>query len=79
MINIQVYISELHFHVFACYKIAHAAYDNSGSVLFIFAITAAGVVPCSGPKKSPRISTKVQIIFLFCPLRSARVFCEIRQ
>ena len=27
----------------------------------LFAITAAGVVPCGGPKKSPRTSSKVQI------------------
>ena len=31
----------------------------------LFAITAAGVVPCGGPKKSPRTSSIVQIIFLF--------------
>ena len=31
----------------------------------LFAITAAGVVPCSGPKKSPRTSSIVQIIFFF--------------
>ena len=37
------------------------------------AITAAGVVPCGGPKKSPRTSYKVQIIFSFGPLKSARV------
>ena len=36
-----------------------------GSVLFLFAITAAGVVPCGGPKKSPRTSSTVQIIFSF--------------
>ena len=35
------------------------------SVLFLFAITAAGVVPCGGPKKSPRTSSIVQIIFSF--------------
>ena len=29
----------------------------------LFAITAAGVVPCGGPKKSPRTSFIVQIIF----------------
>ena len=29
----------------------------------LFAITAAGVVPCGGPKKSPRTSSIVQIIF----------------
>ena len=31
----------------------------------LFAITAAGVVPCGGPKKSPRTSSIVQIIFFF--------------
>ena len=36
-----------------------------GYVLFLFAITAAGVVPCGGPKKSPRTSSIVQIIFFF--------------
>ena len=30
-----------------------------------FAITAAGVVPCDGAKKSPRTSSIVQIIFYF--------------
>ena len=34
-----------------------------GSVLFLFPITAAGVVPCGGPKMSPRTSSIVQIIF----------------
>ena len=39
---------------------------SKGSSLYIlFAITAAGVVPCGGPKKSPRTSSIVQIIFLF--------------
>ena len=33
--------------------------------LFLFPITAAGVVPCGGPKKSPRTSSIVQIIFSF--------------
>ena len=37
----------------------------NGSVLFLFVITAAGVVPCGGPKKSPRTSSMVQIIFSF--------------
>ena len=32
---------------------------------FLFAITAAGVVPCGGPKKSPRTSSIVQVIFSF--------------
>ena len=30
---------------------------------YLFAITAAGAVPCGGPKKSSRTSSIVQIIF----------------
>ena len=33
--------------------------------IILFAITAAGVVPFGGPKKSPRTSSIVQIIFFF--------------
>ena len=33
--------------------------------VILFAITAAVVVPCGGPKKSPRTSSIVQIIFFF--------------
>ena len=33
--------------------------------IILFAITAAGVAPCGGPKKSPRTSSIVQIIFFF--------------
>ena len=43
-------------------------------VIFLFGITAAGVVPCGGPKKYPRTSFIAQIIFFFDPLRSAWVF-----
>ena len=32
---------------------------------FLFAITAAGVVPCGGPKKSPRTSFIMQVILNF--------------
>ena len=35
------------------------------ALLFLFVITAAGVVPCGGPKKSPRTSSIVQVIFSF--------------
>ena len=49
--------------------------DFKGSNNYIlFAITAAGVVPCGGPKKSPRTSPIVQIIFSFDPLGSMRIF-----
>ena len=41
---------------------------------FLFAVTAAGVVPCGGPKKSPRISSIVQVIF---SLRSFEVSEDI--
>ena len=34
-------------------------------VYILFAITAAGIVSCGGPKMSPRTSFIVQIIFLF--------------
>ena len=36
-----------------------------GFAIFLFAITAAGVVLCGGPKMSPRTSSIVQIIFSF--------------
>ena len=44
-----------------------ASKGSNFSILFaiLFAITAAGVVPCGGPKKSPRTSSIVQIVFLF--------------
>ena len=39
---------------------------SKGSNFYIlFAITAAGVVPCGGRKEPPRTSFIVQIIFLF--------------
>ena len=33
------------------------------TILILFAITAAGVVPCGAPKKSPRTPFMVKIIF----------------
>ena len=41
-----------------------------------FVITAVDVVPCGGPKRSPRASSIVLIIFNFGPLRSAKLFWE---
>ena len=38
---------------------------KKGLSFILFAITAADVVPCGGPTKSPRISSIVQIIFSF--------------
>ena len=41
----------------------------------LLAITAAGVVPSGGPKRSPRTSSIVQIMFFsFDPLRSVKIF-----
>ena len=34
-------------------------------VIFLFVVTAAGVVPCGIPKKRPRTSSIVQFIFFF--------------
>ena len=37
--------------------------------------SAAGVVPCGGPKLSPRTPSIVQIIFIYLgPLRSVKIF-----
>ena len=52
------------------YNMAHLSLNvftaSKGSNNYIlFAITAAGVVPCGGPKKYPRTSSIVQIIFFF--------------
>ena len=41
---------------------------------FLFAISAADFLPCSGPKMYPRTSYIVQIIFSFGPSRSVMVF-----
>ena len=53
----------------------------NGYQLFLFAISATGVVPCGGPKKSPCTSSiLVQIIFSFwsseigeCILRNEKI------
>ena len=50
------------------YNMAHFSLNvftaSKGSNTYIlFAITAACVVPCGGPKESPRTSSIVQIIF----------------
>ena len=45
---------------------------------FLFAFTAAGVVPCGGPKKSPRTSSIVQIIFSFCSFEISEDIMRIR-
>ena len=55
--------------IFVCFIVFKRTY-----FCIVFAITAAGVVPCGGPKTSPRTSSIVQIIFYFCPLRSVGIF-----
>ena len=51
---------------FYCFQRIKKSTSRQRSNLYIsFAITAAGVVPCGGPKKSPRTLSIVQIIFLF--------------
>ena len=42
-----------------------------------FAITAAGVVPCGGPKKYPYTSSIVQTIFSFGPIFKTLMFRNI--
>ena len=48
---------------------------SKGSNFYIFAITAAGIVPCGGRKKSSRTSSIVQITFLF---RSFEIIKDIQ-
>ena len=50
-------------HIFFILNVFTAS--NGPNHYILFAITAAGVVSCGGPKKSPRTSSIVQIIFLF--------------
>ena len=55
----------------AKYKFCNCATSRTDRLYLIFisfifiSITAAGVVPCGGRKKSPRTSSIVQIIFSF--------------
>ena len=49
--------------------------SKGSSFCILFVITAACVVPCGDPKKSPHTSSIVQIIIISCaPLRSVRIF-----
>ena len=41
-------------------------------VLWLFVVTAAGVVPCGIPKKRPRTSSIVQFIFYFWSFEISR-------
>ena len=66
----DIHVSLMKVHYPKLYNMAHLSLNvftaSKGSNNYIlFAITAAGVVPCGGPKKSPRTSSIVQIIFFF--------------
>ena len=55
-------------HYPTLYNMAHLSLNVlllPKDLTILFAITAAGVVPCGGPIKSPRTSSIVQIIFFF--------------
>ena len=41
-------------------------------IIFLFVVTAAGVVPCGFPKKRPRTSSIVQFIFYFWSFEISR-------
>ena len=41
-------------------------------IIFLFVVTAAGVVPCGIPKKRPRTSSIVQFIFYFWSFEISR-------
>ena len=45
----------------------------------LFVVTAAGVVPCSSPKKRPRTSSIVQFIFYFWSFEISRNILRIRK
>ena len=73
----RVYFLKMHNigHTIHVYLPLNVFIASKGSNLYIlFAITAAGVVPCGGPKMSPRTSSIVQIIFYLGPLRSVKKF-----
>ena len=45
-------------------------------IIFLFVVTAAGVVPCGIPKKRPRTSSIVQFIFYFLILWDRQRYSE---
>ena len=46
---------------------------------FEFVITAAGVVPCGGPKKYTRTSSIMQLLFYFWPFETIVNILRIRK
>ena len=61
-LNAFYVLQELYYSV--CLMTAFTAVQSS-PFYFLFAFTTAGVVSCGGPKKYPRTSFTVQIIFSF--------------
>ena len=57
----KVHYPKLYPLLFKCFTAS-----KGSNTYILFAITAAGVVPSGGPKKSPRTSSIVQIKFFFC-------------
>ena len=45
---------------------------KSAGFIFLFVVTAAGVVPCGSPKKRTRTSSIVQFIFYFWSFEISR-------
>ena len=41
--------------------------------IFLFVDTAAGIVPCGGPKELPTYRPLCSLYFTYCPLRSAEI------
>ena len=48
-------------------------------IIFLFVVTAAGVVPCGIPKKRPRTSSIVQFIFYFWSFEISRNILRIQK
>ena len=59
----KVHYSKLHNMAHLSLNVFTASKGSNSYILFT--MTVAGVVPCGGPKKSPRTSSMVQIIFFF--------------
>ena len=64
--NKRICIVRINYWVFSALKGTH--------FYILIVVTAAGVVLCVSPKKQPRTSSIVQLIFFFGPLRSAEIF-----
>ena len=54
------------------YDLLLALFYSELIIIFLFVVTAAGVVPCGIPKKRPRTSSIVQFIFYFWSFEISR-------